>query len=52
MTFDADVSETAQHHDGEQTRKTWVKPEILLATPLTDAEGLGNRTGDGVTNLS
>ena len=52
MAINADVPNPAQDDDAELPRKAWVKPEMLLQAPLTDAEGAGSSAGDGITNMS
>lgn len=33
-------------------RETWVKPEITDFKPVTVAQGISYRVGDGISNLS
>ena len=52
MATGVEPSETAHDQPAEQSRKTWVKPEILVTTLAEDAEAHGTNFGDGLDNLS
>lgn len=45
------VSKSSDEQTASPEKETWVKPEITDFKPVTVAQGISYRIGDGISNL-